>query len=271
LRDLVRHLGYRPPYDWDSLLGFLERRTIGGVESCADGAYRRTVRIGSASGVIAVAHEPQRNAIAVSIPGTLAAHEEEIVVRVGRMFDVDADSRAISRRLRRDPLLAPLDRARPGIRVPGAWDAFELGVRAVVGQQVSVAAARSLLTKIATERGERMDDGWILFPDAARLAEAPLGGGMPRSRIATLHALAAGVATGAVSLDSTGSLQSVRGIGEWTASYVAMRVHGDRDAFLSGDLVLRKMAGGISARELSARAEAWRPYRAYACLLLWRG
>ncbi|HWS73268.1 MAG TPA: DNA-3-methyladenine glycosylase 2 family protein, partial [Thermoanaerobaculia bacterium] len=165
-----------------------------------------------------------------------------------------------------DSSLRKLVRKWPGARVPGAWDLFELAVRAVVGQQVSVAAATTLMGRIAARYGTPIDSGdpalTLVFPDAAVLRDAPIDG-MPATRAATIRAVAS------ADLENIADLTSIRGIGPWTASYIAMR-RGDPDAFPAGDLVLRKAAGNISERELFARAEAWRPWRAYAAILLWR-
>jgi AraC family transcriptional regulator of adaptative response / DNA-3-methyladenine glycosylase II len=248
-------LAYRAPFDWHGLLEFLGRRATPGVESVADGEYRRTVSIGGATGVIRVLNDGR--ALVVSLSSALVPHEETIVARVRRMFDLSADPNAIAAHLERDPVLRPLVRRWPGTRVPGAWDPFELAVRAIVGQQVSVAGATTITGRIAARYGTSFDGG-IIFPDAMCLAKAPIGG-MPRARAATIRAVAR----------AGGALDGVRGVGPWTRSYVAMR-SGDPDAFPHGDLALRKAAGGIADRELLRRAEAWRPYRAYAAMLLWR-
>jgi AraC family transcriptional regulator, regulatory protein of adaptative response / DNA-3-methyladenine glycosylase II len=235
---------YREPYDWGAILMWLGARAIAGVERVGDDFYARA----SAT----VRHDRPRAALLVS-------GGEDAEARARRLFDVDADPRAIRRVLARDPLLAPLLRRRRGIRVPGAWDPFELAVRAVVGQQVSVAAARTLLGRIAARHG--------ITPSA--LAEVVIDG-MPRKRAETIRILARAVASGEIALDasSAAALTSIPGIGPWTAQYIAMRL-GDSDAFPSGDLILRRNAGNLSERELLRRAESWRPYRAYGAMLLW--
>jgi len=174
--------------------------------------------------------------------------------RAWRLFDLDADPRAIRATLAKDRLLAPLLRKRPGVRVPGAWDPFELAVRAIVGQQVSVAAARTILGRIAASHG--------FAPE--RLAEVTIDG-MPRRRAETIRLLArAVVSEGGL----PARLESIPGIGPWTSQYIAMRL-GDSDAFPAGDLILRRHAGNLTERELLRRAEAWRPWRAYGAMLLW--
>lgn len=241
---------YRAPYDWTTIAAWLGARAIARVETVGPDSYAR--------GGAVVRHAPERSALLVT--GT-----REDVVRARRLFDVDADAGAIGRVLRRDPLLAPLIRRRRGIRVPGAWDPFELAVRAIVGQQVSVAAARTILGRIAATHG--------IAPET--LADVAIEG-MPRKRAETIRVFANAVATGSVVLERRSSLAEtidmlteLPGIGPWTAHYIAMRALGEGDAFPAGDLILRRNAGNLSERELLRRAEAWRPFRAYAAMLLW--
>src|SRR6185436_156212 len=243
-------LRYSEPYDWPMLASWLRTRAIEGVESVSDDAYVR--------GGATVRHLAAESALRVT-------GGREAVARARALFDVDADPRLIRKTLARDSLLAPLLRRRPGIRVPGAWDPFELAVRAVVGQQVSVAAARTILGRIASAHG--------FAPE--RLAEVTIGG-MPGRRAETIRVLARAVASREVVLERGASLDAsiamltaLPGIGPWTAHYIAMRALGERDAFPSGDLILRRNAGNLSERELLRRAEAWRPWRAYGAMLLW--
>jgi AraC family transcriptional regulator of adaptative response / DNA-3-methyladenine glycosylase II len=201
-----------------------------------------------------------------------------IVERARRMFDLGADPEVIAGHLSADSLLRrPLAR-HPGIRTPGAWDAFELAVRAILGQQVSVSAATTIAGRIADMFGtpiaglEGLDR---LFPTPEQLQSAPLerAGVMP-SRAETIRTLAQRVAAGVAVLDDASSLTALRqvpGIGDWTASYVAMRAFGEPDAFPNGDLVLRRAAGNCSARDLEVLSQAWRPWRSYAVMLLWQG
>jgi AraC family transcriptional regulator of adaptative response / DNA-3-methyladenine glycosylase II len=228
---------YRTPFDWEGMLAWLGARVIAGVESVEDGAYVR--------GNVRVWRE-----------GDAVRHTSAEPKRVCRLFDLDADPAAIHAALGRDRLLAPLLRKRPGVRVPGAWDPFELAVRAIVGQQVSVAGARTVLGRIAAAH--------TITPE--RLAEVTVEG-MPRKRAETIRTLAREVASGAIVLGES-DLTQLPGIGPWTANYIAMRL-GDADAFPAGDLILRRSAGDLTERELLKRAEAWRPYRAYAAMLLW--
>ncbi len=210
----------------------------------------------------------------------------DIVARVKRMFDVDADPIAINAHLRRDSLLKPLVRRWPGQRLPNAWDGFELAVRAILGQQISVAAARTLAARIADRYGTRFDEGEAvglraLFPTPETLAEAELEKiGVMRARADAIRTLARAVADGAVHFrpEQTlpafeASLVALPGIGPWTAHYVAMRALGQPDAFPAADLILRRAAGQgetLGTRALATMSEAWRPWRAYAVMLLWR-
>lgn len=224
------------PFDWDSLLAWLAVRAIPGIERVEGGVYERgAVRAWHHDGVV---------------------HAIGDAARVRRLFDLDADPAAIAKTLARDRMLAPLLRRKPGIRVPGAWDPFELAIRAIVGQQVSVAGARTVLGRIAATHG--------LTPEA--LSEADVQG-MPRKRAETIRVLARAVASKQLDLERD-DLTQLPGIGPWTAEYIAMRL-GNADAFPAGDLILRRNAGDLTERELRNRAERWRPYRAYAALLLW--
>ncbi|HMA29883.1 MAG TPA: AlkA N-terminal domain-containing protein, partial [Thermoanaerobaculia bacterium] len=208
------------------------------------------------------------------------------VRRAGRIFDVDADPLAIDAVLSRDPLLAPLVADRPGLRVPGAWDPFEIAVRAVLGQQVSVRGARTIAGRLVAAFGRLLPGGGAnglthVFPSPAALAAADLSGiGVPGTRANAIRALARAVHTGKLELaaprgldDLVHRLCALPGIGPWTAQYVALRAFGEPDAFPAGDLGLRRAleAAGASAGEaaLRARAAAWSPFRAYATLHLW--
>jgi AraC family transcriptional regulator of adaptative response / DNA-3-methyladenine glycosylase II len=274
----TRVLEYRPPYAWDTLIQFLAARATPGVESVEVHRYRRTVGVGTSRGSIEVSRGSGPVLavdVRVSAPGQVTA----VLERVRRMFDVDVDPSAVAARFAGDPLLTPRLAAHPGIRVPGAWDPFELAVRAVLGQQVSVRAATTLAGRIAWSYGEPVaeEDGLCrLFPTPARLREAPLESlGVMPSRARTIRALADAVLDGRVALTPgqnghAAALEALPGIGPWTSSYVAMRGFGDADAFPSGDLVLQRAAGGCTARVLEGRSQAWRPWRAYAVMLLWQ-
>jgi AraC family transcriptional regulator of adaptative response / DNA-3-methyladenine glycosylase II len=276
-------LAYRPPFDWEALLGFLAARAIPGVEAVHDGAYHRTIVAGDAGGTIMV--RPEANALRLTV--TLATSDAlfEVVTRVRRMFDLDADPARIGTELRRDPLLRPRVARRPGLRVPGAWDPLECAVRAILGQQVTVRAATTLAGRVACSFGQPVDTGVAdlshLFPDAHALAAAPLETvGVLPARARAIRGLAQAVVDGTVAFDGrfaaedvVARLRAIPGIGDWTAQYVALRALGEPDAFPAGDLALRRAAGAgrgpLSERALATRAEAWRPWRGYAALHLW--
>lgn len=193
------------------------------------------------------------------------------------MFDVGADPSVIAEQLSGDVLLKRACAAHPGIRTPGAWDPFELTVRAILGQQISVAAATTIAGRVAARWGTPLEaaNGLThLFPTPSQLAGAPLEeAGIISTRATTLRAVARAVIDGSLVFDgvSTGAmLRSIRGIGDWTTQYVLMRALNEPDAFPSGDLVLKRMAGGCTAAVLERRSQAWRPWRAYAVMLLWQ-
>ena len=281
----VFQLRYRPPFDWDALLAFLGPRAIPGVELVDGSAYRRSIQIAGATGWLEVtAREP--GALQVSIEFPEPAQMLRIVSRVRRMFDLDADPMAIDAHLARDPMLAPLVARRPGLRVPGAWDGFELGVRAILGQQVSVAAATTLAGRLAAQFGRPMEpaaqagDGLThTFPPPAAVVAARASDiGVPARRGEAIQRFADAVARGVVSFEGGVAAGAFRerllelpGIGEWTTEYIALRALGDPDAFPSGDLGLLRATGLGSAGDLLKRAQAWRPWRAYAALHFWTG
>jgi AraC family transcriptional regulator of adaptative response / DNA-3-methyladenine glycosylase II len=274
-------LTYRPPYDWDALLAFFAARATPGVECVGDSCYRRTIAIDGASGTLSVAHRPSQCAIGVDVRIPESRSLLAIGERVRRIFDLDCNPQSITEHLGGDSLLRGALAVRGGVRLPGAWDPFELGVRAIIGQQVSVRAATTIAGRVASMFGSPVAFGGTLnrlFPTAAQLVDAPLERvGLMPTRANTLRSLARAVLEGSVSLDAAGgmdaaiaSLERVRGIGPWTSHYIAMRAFQHADAFMPGDLVLRRVAGGCSPRELERRSHAWRPWRAYAVILLWQ-
>ena len=272
-------LPYRPPYDFPGVLNFLARRATPGIEVVDEGRYERSILVGGESGRLIVTHVPQHHAILCDIRLGSSKMLMGVVEKVRRMFDLNADPLEIGACLSRDKDLAPLVAANPGMRIPGAWDAFEVLVRAIVGQQISVKGATTVMGKILRACGETAD-GVLLFPSPESLARlAPERMPMPRSRAAAIAAVARAVSTGEVDLatQDTGTLVAqltrIRGVGAWTAQYVAMRAINDPDAFLHTDLVLRRVAARrlslATDQALLARAEAWRPWRAYAGMYLW--
>jgi AraC family transcriptional regulator of adaptative response / DNA-3-methyladenine glycosylase II len=247
--------------------------------------YRRSIELDGATGSIELRPSPGEAQLEMRV--VLPAWDGliRIVERARRIFDLGADPLQITSALRRSPLLAPRVRRSAGLRVPGAWDGFELAVRAVLGQQVSVKGATTLAGRLVRSFGkprEGLGEGLThLFPRPEALAEADLARiGLPAARAETLRALARAVAAGSLQLDASQGLDeavarlvAIPGIGAWTAHYVAMRALGEPDAFPASDLGLRRALarGGVapSSRELERVAEAWRPWRAYAAIALW--
>lgn len=282
---LTLRLPYRAPYDFAAMLAFLARRFIPGVESVSDSEYRRSIVIDGVPSWFAVSAIASDDALALRLPMLRPDQLGAVVARVRRQFDLDAEPAALAAAFKRDPLLGPLQRRWPGQRLPGAWDGFELAVRGVLGQQISVAAARTLASRLVERYGSPFIDApeglQSLFPSPVVLVDAPLEEiGVTRTRAATLRGLAQACVDGRLhfsaeqGLDAmVASLVALPGIGPWTAHYVAMRALSQPDAFPAGDLVLRKIAGGdtpISERALDALSQAWRPWRAYAVMLMWR-
>jgi len=282
---LVVRLPYRPPVDWPALLAFLAPRATPGIEAVADGVYRRTIAVGDAPGTIEVRAAPGEPHLLMRVRLPRPERLLHVVERARRLFDLDADPALIANHLGRSRLLAPLVARRPGLRVPGAWDGFELAVRAILGQQVTVRGATTLAGRMVREFGTPLaqaEDGLThRFPAPERLADADLVSiGLPRARAATIRALAAAVARGELGLAASRALDeavdrlvAIPGIGNWTAHYIAMRALGEPDAFPAADLGLRRALGTGGTRLTAARvaqlAEAWRPWRAYAALHLW--
>jgi AraC family transcriptional regulator of adaptative response / DNA-3-methyladenine glycosylase II len=281
-------LPYRPPYDWAAMLGFLAGRAIPGVERVADGSYARTIALDGACGTISVRPTPRGSSLVATVRFPRAAAEADIAARIAHLFDLAVDPRAVGAALAQDPFLARLVAARPGLRVPGAWDGFEVAVRAILGQQITVAGATRLAGKLVAAYGAPLDPALAepglthVFPRAEVLARAELAPlGMPGARARALSAMAA-ASVADPSLFARGEslesgmerLMALPGIGAWTASYIAMRALREPDAFLAGDIgLMRALEDEKGTRpttaQLAARAEAWRPFRAYAALHLW--
>ena len=287
-REVIILLRYRPPYDWPAMASFLKARAIPGVEVVSNDRYARTIEINGVHGVVVVEPSPG-NALRIAVRFAQLVTLPTIITRLRRVFDLSADPRAINAHLAQDRLLAPLVAARPGLRVPGAWDGFELAVRAVLGQQITVAAAVGLAGKLVANYGPplsvtglEMEGLTRVFPRPEHLASADLTTlGMPRARAATLASLAATVVANPEIFETARSLtecvtrlRALPGIGEWTAQYIAMRQFREPDAFPAGDIgLLRALTNAQGKRptspELLARAERWRPWRAYAAQHLW--
>jgi AraC family transcriptional regulator of adaptative response / DNA-3-methyladenine glycosylase II len=278
-------LVYRPPLAWTTMARYLAARAIPGVESVDEHRYRRTIEWDGAVGTIELRPDAGDSHLVLAVDLPRLDGLIHVVEHARRIFDLGADPGVITRALDADPTLAPLVADRPGLRVPGAWDPYEVAVRAVLGQQVSVPAATILAGKLVTRLGQPVTTGDTalthLFPPPEVVAEADLTTiGLPAARAETVRSVAAAVAGGELRLDGArgldalvDELESIRGVGSWTANYIAMRACGQPDAFPAGDLGLRRAAGDgsgpITASELERRAEAWRPWRAYAAMQLW--
>ena len=275
---LALKLAHEPPYDWPALLRFFAARAIPGVDEVDGLAYRRTFVVGRLQGRLAVA--PAENALAAEIWTSGKVDEKLLTAKLRRLFDLDAPGKRIAAHLRRDDRLARSLKKRPGLRVPGVWDPFELGVRAILGQQVSVAAASTLAGRIAMKFGKSAAKGHVslthLFPKPEDLGEANLNGlGLTTRRAATVKTFARAVADDPSLLSPHQPLDAfveriadLSGFGPWTAHYMAMRM-GHADAFPASDLGVRKALNMAPENDILRRAEAWRPYRAYAAMHLW--
>lgn len=275
-------LSYRPPYDWGALSAFLGVRAIAGVEALEDGHYRRTVRVAQAGknhpGWIEVAPSAKKPTLRVAVSASLARVLPAVLSRVKALMDLACNPAEVA------GALGDLAQARPGMRVPGAFDGFEVAVRAILGQQVTVAAARSVAGRFAAALGDALETPFAslttIFPTAARVADTPPGRiarlGLPGARARTILALARAVADGDLVLlanadvESTlDKLRALPGVGEWTAQYIAMRALAWPDAFPHTDHGVMKALGTKDARRALAAGEAWRPWRAYAVMHLW--
>jgi AraC family transcriptional regulator of adaptative response / DNA-3-methyladenine glycosylase II len=277
-------LSVRPPFDFKSILAFLAARAIPRVERVTETSYARTFEIGGVQGTLEVTRGSDIH-LNLTIHAPARAPLMTLVARVRGLFDLDADPDFLAEHLSRSPDLAERVARRPGLRVPGAWDGFELAVRAILGQQISVRGATTIAGRLAERHGapispsvEGLDR---VFPVAVRVAEDDQLNtiGLTAARTKTLRAVAREVATGELSsfvfvdlASAMARLTRIPGIGAWTAAYIAMRAGREPDAFPAGDLVLRKRLGGgepLSERDIEARSQAWRPFRAYAAMHIW--
>jgi AraC family transcriptional regulator of adaptative response / DNA-3-methyladenine glycosylase II len=273
-------LRFRPPYNWQGMLAFLAARAIPGVEVVEAGTYRRSISVNGSHGCFEVALDEPNATLVARVQFGSPRSLFFITERIRTMFDLNADWAAIVKSLKTDPVLSPRLETAPGLRVPGCWDGFELAVRAILGQQITVKSATVLAGRIATTFGEpfsAVPGVTHLFPSPEVLAEAKLVGvGLTHARTETIRTLARMVCDGQISFEGVvdsdaflSRLCEIPGIGRWTAQYVSMRALGEPDAFPSGDLgLLRALASGSSS-DLERRAEAWRPWRAYAAMYLW--
>lgn len=289
----VLHLPYQPPFDWPRMLRFFGGRATPGVEAVEDGVYLRAIEWQGDAGTLAVTLEAGKHSLAATLAGPVSRHADALAAPLARMFDLGANPAAIKKGLGADAWFKPLLKAAPGLRVPGAWSAFELVVRTIVGQQVSVKAATTIVGRLVQRAGARIPGhahehtAWR-FPTPAALADADLSNiGMPGKRVAALQGFARAVADGAAMIDPPGqpyapaqlaalrkTLLALPGIGPWTVEYVAMRAWRDTDAWPATDLVLMQSIAArdpalLKPAQQQQRSEAWRPWRAYAALHLW--
>lgn len=281
---MTLRLAYRPPLDFPAMLAFMAKRAIPGIERVGPDGYERVTGPADASQWVRVSADAARPELRLEISDGDPRNITDIVRRIRRVFDLDADLAVVHAAFASTPLLARGLARRPGLRVPGGWDGFEVAVRAVLGQQVSVAGATTLARRLVEAHGAQRANPRPgldrMFPLPEALVDAPLEAiGLPGSRAATLRSLAAAVLDGRIDFRAGQRLEdfvqrfiALPGIGPWTAHYVAMRALGHPDAFPAGDLVLQQVLGDarrLTERETEARSQAWRPWRSYAVLHLW--
>jgi AraC family transcriptional regulator of adaptative response / DNA-3-methyladenine glycosylase II len=284
-------LDYRPPFDWQHLLGFLGDRAMHGIERVEDGSYFRSIALGNRAYEIEVRNDAEKSRIVAEVPVQLAPLAMDLSNRLRRLFDLDARPDVIEKELGRDKWLGPIVKKQRGTRLPGAFDSFEIAIRSVLGQQVTVAGATTLAKRVVEKFGREVSIGENgkstrsqiarIFPSAETIANASLADvraiGMPEARAKTLLAISQKISDGRLVLEAgsdpeiaIASMTSIAGIGNFTSHVVAMRALRYVDAFPSSDLGVRKALNSKNARELDGRAESWRPWRAYAVIHLWR-
>jgi AraC family transcriptional regulator, regulatory protein of adaptative response / DNA-3-methyladenine glycosylase II len=280
-------LSYRPPYDWKGILSFLAARELQGVEWVTENAYARTVRLGQSKGWIRITNLPGKNALSLEFTNGLTAVLPALLTRIRSLFDLNARPDVIGTHLAHDRLLAPYVCQTPGMRVPGAFNGFELGLRAIIGQQVTVRSATLQGCRLVKAFGERFPTPYPqltrLTPLAVRIARAAVSDiaalGIVSARARSMIALARAHSDGSLLLDGGAqyNLEEVMrrmvelpGIGPWTAHYIAMRALSWPDAFPKEDVAIRKALGGVGAQEALERSRSWSPWRSYAVMHLWR-
>lgn len=285
---LTLQLSYRPPYNWPGVLMFLKVRELKRVEWVTEDFYARTVHLGGKKGWIKITQSKKKNALLLELSHGLTAALPALLNRVRDLFDLNARPDVISKQLRKDRMLAPSVKANPGLRVPGAFSGFELGLRAVLGQQVTVRSATAIACRFAEAFGERIVTPFPeldrLTPNAVRIARAGVQDiarlGIVRSRARSIIALAQAQVSGGLSLDggthhnpdeTIVRLAGLPGVGQWTAHYIAMRALRWPDAFPKEDIAVRNALGRVTAKQAEEMSQAWRPWRSYAVLHLWNG
>jgi AraC family transcriptional regulator of adaptative response / DNA-3-methyladenine glycosylase II len=278
-------LSYRAPYDWDGILQFLAARAVKGVETVADDAYLRTVALGGSRGWIRVTHAPEKNSLRVEFTHSLTPVLPALLGRLRNLFDLSARPDLIAAHLGKDKLLKPMVKLNPGLRVPGAFDGFELAVRAILGQQVTVKAATTLVGRFTAAFGEKCTPPFPelahLCPTPARIARVNVSDiarlGIVSVRAGSIIAMAQAIVAGRLHLEAGANpettiaqLVAMPGIGPWTAHYMAMRILRWPDAFPKGDVAVLNNLGGVTSRQADEMSQAWRPWRSYAVLYIWR-
>jgi AraC family transcriptional regulator, regulatory protein of adaptative response / DNA-3-methyladenine glycosylase II len=277
----VFQLDFRPPYNWPRVLEFLAARVTPGVEAVELGRYRRTISLNGNQGYFEVSLDNTNNALSVRVHFGEPRSLFFIIERIRALFDLNADWAVISETLRMDPVLAPQVASEAGLRVPGCWNGFELTTLATLGEQTSVKGATALTARIVKTFGRRLaaaDKLTHVFPTPETLADADLAGvDVPKAKAETIRALARAVCDGQIRFEGAreaglllGQLSGIPGLVKRTQQYVAMRVLRDPDAFPADDRILRHALGDCTAGELEKRSQAWRPWRAYASILLWQ-
>lgn len=284
---IVIPLPYCPPWEWTQFHEHFALRLLPGVEALDETRYSRNIRLAGVRGWFSVRPLPERDALELTLSASAASVREPLAAHVRKMFDLDTDPQTLLRHFAQDQAIGPLIAANPSLRLPAAFDPFEQAVRAIINQQVSIKAAVTITRRLVERLGEPQHDPAIpmldrLFPTPEAIAGATLDSiGMPAKRLAALQRFAASVAQGALELhveDGADALVArlceLPGIGPWTAQYITLRGFGEADAFPAADLGLLKAPTwgpeGIGAKALAKRAEAWRPWRAYAAIHLWR-
>ncbi len=272
-------LGYRPPFDWQAMTAFLALRAVTGVEKMADGLYMRTAQLGKVRGIVVVGEGAKPNTLTARLSPALLPVLVPVLSRLKKLFDLAADPVQIAKQL------GSLAVKNPGLRVPGAFEAFEIAVRAILGQQITVKAATTLASRFSERFGEKFATEMAglshLTPTAERVAQATVADiaklGIISKRAESILALARGIVRGEISLEpqvdvaaQIKALTALPGIGEWTAQYIAMRCFSWPDAFPHTDLVVMKAMKEKDPRKVLSQAEAWRPWRSYAVIHLWK-
>ncbi|HCP2262356.1 TPA: DNA-3-methyladenine glycosylase 2 [Escherichia coli] len=269
-------LNWQPPYDWSWMLGFLAARAVSGVETVADDYYARSLAVGEYRGVVTAIPDIARHTLHINLSADLEPVAAECLAKMSRLLDLQCNPQIVN------GALSKLGAARPGLRLPGSVDAFEQGVRAILGQLVSVAMAAKLTARVAQLYGERLDDfpEYICFPTPQRLAAADPQAlkalGMPLKRAEALIHLANVALEGSLPMTIPGdveqamkTLQTFPGIGRWTANYFALRGWQAKDVFLPDDYLIKQRFPGMTPAQIRRYAERWKPWRSYALLHIW--